>query len=630
MKTSTSTSSTAVRLFSKFFWIIPLLVFPSLSLASDGGASNQLDLTGTVYGYLGIIIFVVAYSLVPFENTIHLRKSKPVLLAAGIVWVLLAIAYIQAGDTHTAHEAIKHSLLEYAELFLFLLAAMTYINAMEERNVFQALRSFLVSRGFSLRIIFWVTGLLAFLISPIADNLTTALLMGAVVMAVGGKNNKFVALACINIVVAANAGGAFSPFGDITTLMVWQKGKVDFIEFFDIFAPSLVNWLVPAIVMSFKVPKTIPKKLDESIQLKFGAYAIIAFFLVTIATAVCFHNFLHLPPVAGMMLGLGFLGPLSYYIKLHEGRVERYDYILGARGAESIYPIATLVKSEHDIQKSIDKLRSPAFAIDKNHKVIHWNDACEAFTGIKAADMVGTRKHWQPFYKSEQPLMADLVLNYMPEQLIDQHYGGHCRKNDYIEGAFEASRFIPTLGDAGRWVSFTAAPIKDEEENIIGAVQVLEDHTEKQAAAQQFDLMKKIARAEWDTLLFFYGVILCVGGLSQFGYLAAVSEYMYNDLGPTTANIIVGFLSAIVDNIPVMFAVLTMDPIMSHGQWLLVTLTAGVGGSMLSIGSAAGVALMGTARGVYTFGSHLKWTPLIILGYGASIATHLFINARLM
>jgi Na+/H+ antiporter NhaD/arsenite permease-like protein len=207
-----------------------------LAWASGGHeAAAEPHLTGTIYGYLGIIVFVLAYSLVPLENAIHLRKSKPVLLAAGIIWVLLSVAYIRIGDTHTAHEAIKHSLLEYAELFLFLLAAMTYINAMEERNVFQTLRAYLVSRGLSLRMIFWVTGLLAFFISPIADNLTTALLMGAVVMAVGGDNKKFVALACINVVVAANAGGAFSPFGDITTLMVWQKAKVQFAEFFRIF-----------------------------------------------------------------------------------------------------------------------------------------------------------------------------------------------------------------------------------------------------------------------------------------------------------------------------------------------------------------------------------------------------------
>jgi len=130
-------------------------------------------------------------------------------------------------------------------------------------------------------------------------------------------------------------------------------------------------------------------------------------------------------------------------------------------------------------------------------------------------------------------------------------------------------------------------------------------------------------------LLFFYGVILCVGGLSQFGYLAQVSHQMYEGLGATNANVLVGILSSIVDNIPVMFAVLTMDPAMSLGQWLLVTLTAGVGGSLLSIGSAAGVALMGTARGTYTFGAHLKWMPVIALGYAASIFAHLLINAKL-
>ena len=105
---------------------------------------------------------------------------------------------------------------------------------------------------------------------------------------------------------------------------------------------------------------------------------------------------------------------------------------------------------------------------------------------------------------------------------------------------------------------------------------------------------------------------------------------MYADLGPTVANILVGVFSAILDNIPIMFAVLTMDPEMSHGQWLLVTLTAGVGGSLLSLGSAAGVALMGSARGTYTFMSHLRWTPVIALGYAASVACHLLINARLM
>jgi len=144
-----------------------------------------------------------------------------------------------------------------------------------------------------------------------------------------------------------------------------------------------------------------------------------------------------------------------------------------------------------------------------------------------------------------------------------------------------------------------------------------------------FDIFANMRRVEWDTLLFFYGVILCVGGLAALGYLALLSQASYAALGPTTANVLVGLASAVVDNIPIMFAVLTIAPDMSHGQWLLVTLTAGVGGSLLSIGSAAGVALMGQARGVYTFFSHLRWSWAVALGYAASIWAHFLVNAAL-
>jgi PAS domain S-box-containing protein len=610
---------------------LSMLSAPLLAWSSGEPSSHAAhDLTGTVWGYLGVVLFVLAYALVPLENSIHLRKSKPVLLAGGLIWVLLAVAYARIGDIHTAHVAIKESLLEYAELFLFLLVAMTYINAMEERNIFQALRNYLVSRGLSLRSVFWITGLLAFVISPVADNLTTALLMGAVVMAVGGDNKKFVALACISVVIAANAGGAFSPFGDITTLMVWQKGKVEFSEFFRLFFPSLVNWLLPAAIMSLAIGKVPPKVIKEDVSMKYGAYGIIGLFLLTIVTSVSFHNFLHLPPAAGMMLGLAYLGFFSYHIKRHEGRSERYDYILGARGTESINPLITIIKSKKSLSKIIGDIKQPIFAIDLNHKVTHWNSACEKLTGIKAEEMIGTNDHWRPFFSEKRPLMVDLVLSYLPEKNIERYYEGQYRKNAFIEDAYDASLFNPKLGPEGTWLSFSAAPLKDIEGNIIGAVETLEDFTERKKAAKHFDIMERVARAEWDTLMFFYGVILCVGGLAQFGYLAAISRFIYLDLGATPANILVGILSAIVDNIPVMFAVLTMDPAMSHGQWLLVTLTAGVGGSMLSIGSAAGVGLMGTARGVYTFGSHLKWTPLILLGYAASIICHLYLNASLM
>jgi Na+/H+ antiporter NhaD/arsenite permease-like protein len=312
-----------------------------------------------------------------------------------------------------------------------------------------------------------ITGVITFFVSAVADNLTAALLVGAVVMAVGADNPKFVSLGFINIVVAANAGGAFCPFGDITTLMVWQAEYVQFFDFFKLFIPSAVNYAVPAAIMYFAVPDEQPQgNGEDAVKLKQGAIQVCVLFFLTIVTAVSFHNKLHLPPFMGMMAGLSVLMIYGYYIK----------------------------------------------------------------------------------------------------------------RNFTVEGE------------------------------------------------EAFDILNKVRHAEWDTLLFFFGVVFAVGGLGYIGYLELLSGALYETLGNTTANILVGLISAIVDNIPVMFAVLNMNLDMDLYQWLLVTLTAGVGGSMLSIGSAAGVALMGQSNRKYTFFSHLKWTPAIAAGYVASIVVHYFIN----
>ncbi len=610
------------------------LVFltPTAALAAGGGVHPITGLAASVQGYLGLFLFALAFGLVPFENSLHLRKSKPVLVAAGVIWILVALAYRRLGQSAVAREAIQESLIEYAELFLFLLSAMTYINALEERNVFQVLRGWLVSRGFSLRVVFWVTGLLAFVISPVADNLTTALLMGAVVMAVDGDNRKFTTLACINIVVAANAGGAFSPFGDITTLMVWQEKKVAFHQFFSLLIPALANWLVPALIMHFAVGNGPPRAVKERVRLKFGAVTMVLLFFATIATAVAFHGILGLPAAVGMMLGLGYLGMFSFFIKHREGLKNRYDDILGARRRnETGHSFNSMQgKAVAEIAAMIEEMPVAAFMIDKNHEIILWNAPMARLTGVPAEARVGTRDQWKSFYDHPRPVLCDLVIDSKPDVQISRFYAGKHQVNNLIESAYDASDFFPGIGEEGRWLSFAAAPVKDRNGRIVGAVEIIEEIGEVKRQQKHFDLMERISRVEWDTLLFFYGVILCVGGLAQFGYLSMVSHVLYTGMGNTIANTLVGGLSAIVDNIPVMFAVLTMNPHLSAGQWLLVTLTAGTGGSLLSVGSAAGVALMGSARGVYTFGAHLKWTPVIALGYAAAIWLHLVLNAGLM
>jgi len=441
-----------------------------------------VDLTTHWVGAAAIALFVLAYSLVITEEFTHLRKSKPVILAAGIIWGLIAYQYSNSDQPHAAADAVHEYLTEFAQLFLFLLAAMTYVNAMSERNVFVALRGWLVRRSYTYRTMFWITGFLSFFLSPVIDNLTTALVMCAVVLAIGQGHKRFIGIACINIVVAANAGGAFSPFGDITTLMVWQRGVLDFSMFLLLFLPSAVNFLVPALLMSSAVPNEVPVREEEEprIIMKRGARLIMFFFACTIFLAVSFHNYLHLPPFLGMMTGLAILKFFGFYLR-------------------------------------------------KTHDTV----------------------------------------------IFDRRLYGE-------------------IGDT-----------------------------------MPFDSFREVSRVEWDTLLFFFGVIMCVGGLGFIGYLDVLSTYMYAELGPTTANVLVGIISALVDNIPVMVAVLEMNPSMDVQQWLLVTLTAGVGGSLLSIGSAAGIALMGQARGYYTFFGHLRWTPAIALGYSLSIWLHLVINSGL-
>jgi Na+/H+ antiporter NhaD/arsenite permease-like protein len=435
---------------------------------------NNLSATDNYLAIAALIIFILSYVAVILEEKIELRKSKPVLLASGIIWILTGFLAKKYNLPDFANFYIKKTLLEYAELLLFLIVAMTYIHSLEERQIFNGLRIWLINKKFTLRKLFWITGFLAFFISPIADNLTTALLMSTIISTVAPKNHKFICYSCINIVVAANAGGAFSPFGDLTTLMVWQNNKLPFIDFFRLFIPSVISFTIPAFFMSFYIEDKLPPTKNENIYLKEGAKIILLLFLCTIILSVLVNHILNLPAVIGMMIGFSLLSIFGFYLK-------------------------------------------------------------------------------------------------------------------------------------------------------------------KRNPQEVFDIFKLFKNIEWDTLLFFYGIIISIGGLGAIGYLEKVSHLLYNNLGSnlpiihqhTPANILIGLFSAILDNIPLMFAVIAMDPNMIKGQWLLLTLTLGIGGSLLSIGSAAGVAIMGQTKGIYSFSGHLKWSWAILLGYVAAIYVHFLINSSL-
>jgi len=420
---------------------------------------EAISLATTWVGWLSLAVFVVAYYFIATEEQYEVNKAKPALFAGTFMFMLVGIYYaINGMDPDPLHHELEHLILEIAEIFFFLLVAMTFIETLIERGVFDLMKYKLVSKGYTYKKLFWLTGLLAFFISPVADNLTTALILSTVLFTIDKKNISFLVPGAINIVVAANAGGAWSPFGDITTLMAWTAGKGEFVDFLYLFPASFIGWGVTAFLLSMSVPSGEPA-FDAATEKKptvlDGGMGVTYLGIATIVIAVLGHQFFHFPAMWGMMFGLALL-----------------------------------------------KLYS-----------VHLN----------------------------------------------------------------------------------------------------------KSGAQGFNIYVNMQKVENDTLLFFFGILSAVGALHFLGFLNYIHD-LYGMIGSTYANVGVGFLSAIVDNVPVMSAILKSSPEMGVDQWMLVTMTAGVGGSLISFGSAAGVGVMGRLKGIYTFGSHMKHAWTILVGYFLSIA----------
>jgi len=422
-------------------------------------AVEMVNLTTTWVGWLSLAVFVVAYYFIATEEQYEINKAKPALFAGTFMFMLIGIYYAINGlDPVPMHNELEALILEIAEIFFFLLVAMTYIETLIERGVFDLMKFKLVSKGYSYKKLFWLTGLLAFFISPVADNLTTALILSTVLFTIDKEKINFLVPGAINIVVAANAGGAWSPFGDITTLMAWTAEKGEFVDFLYLFPASVLGWILTAFLLSLSVPKGEPHfdpATEKKPELKDGGMGVVYLGVGTIVIAVLGHQFFHFPAMWGMMFGLALLKLFSIH--------------LAKRGK------------------------------------------------------------------------------------------------------------------------------------------------------QHLDIYVNMQKVENDTLLFFFGILSAVGALHFLGYLEYV-HHLYELVGATTANIGVGFISAIIDNVPVMSAILKSSPSMGTDEWMLVTMTAGIGGSLISFGSAAGVGVMGRLRGIYTFGSHMKFGWTVLAGYILSIA----------
>lgn len=426
---------------------------------------DGIDLSTHPFGWMLLLIFFIGYYFIVREDKYHLDKSKPALFIGTFMFILIGGFYAFYGLNFIPFKReITQLVYEIAEIFFFLFVAMTFIEALIERGVFNALKGKLIAKGYSYRELFWITGFLAFFISPMAGNLATALILSTVLVTIERKNKAFLVPGAMNVVVAANAGGVWSPFGDITTLMAWTAHKANFADFLYLFPAAFIGWMVTAYLLVRYVPNLDPNnesdpKVAEKIEILKGGKVIVGIGIATIAISVIAKQVMQLPPMWGMLFGLSVLQLYTYRLK-------------------------------------------------RRHK-------------------------------------------------------------------------------------------------------------------QDVNIYKSISKVENNTLLFFFGILAAVGALYFAGFLGYVSK-LYDMYDPTYINIGVGFISAAINNVPVMSAVLKAKPAIDYAQWMLLTLSAGVGGSLISFGSTAGVGVMSKLHGIYTFSSHIKLAWTVLIGYMVSIAVWYF------
>jgi len=155
-------------------------------------------------------------------------------------------------------------------------------------------------------------------------------------------------------------------------------------------------------------------------------------------------------------------------------------------GEQTPQPQATAPsRDDAGVAQLAESIPLPVFVIDRDHVVTHWNRACEELTGVPAEHVVGTRRHWRAFHEAERPLMADLVVDGRPQSDVAERYGDGYRPSRTIPGAHEAEQFYPKLGDRGKWILLAAAPLWTEGGQIAGAVQTLQDVSERHSAVQE-------------------------------------------------------------------------------------------------------------------------------------------------
>ncbi|MBY6187604.1 sodium:proton antiporter NhaD [Marinobacter hydrocarbonoclasticus] len=395
-----------------------------------------------------LALIILAFVLIVIEDVIHVNKAKTTLFFGTLCWIIAFVAPLNGYDAETLQHKLDHNILEIATLWLFLMAAMTFVAYLNAKGFIQSLVRKVLPERISERKLLFLVGGFAFLFSSISDNITATLISLAVVMSLGLDSQKLLRFATL-IIFSVNSGGVSLITGDVTTLMIFLAGKVSIENLLLLILPSAVSVALLAAMLSIGLNGEVRFEPMDHRPVDKTDIGIAAIFLSTIAATLMLSVWYSVPPLLTFLFGLSIMFLSAQFLMRN---------------------------------KKVDK------------KII-----------------------------------------------------------DYIR------------------------------------------------------------EIEYDTLLFFLGVLLLVGAMKELGVLAQFTR-LYQMLSPVAANYVMGLLSAMVDNVPLTAALLKADITMDGRQWLAFTYATGVGGSMLIIGSAAGIIAMSKVKAL-TFISYLRMSLYLLIAY---------------
>ncbi len=255
-----------------------------------------------------LVVFVLAYAAIALEHPLKINKSASALLGAGLLWTIYAVS---TGDAQKVSLHLGESLMGTAQIVFFLIGAMTIVEVVDAHNGCEGITSRIKTTRLST--LMWMVGFVTFFLSAILDNLTTTIVMVSLMKKLLDKRDDRLFFAGI-IVIAANAGGAWTPIGDVTTTMLWIGGQITTLAIMKgLFIPSLVNMLVPLAVTSRILgdrPVVPPRRLEEDLDFATSAFERKLMFRLGLGILVAvpiFKTLTNLPPFMGILFGLGIV-----------------------------------------------------------------------------------------------------------------------------------------------------------------------------------------------------------------------------------------------------------------------------------------------------------------------------------